>query len=536
MPHSRSFPDLLLSHPSHSSVLEGVFSRWAVGETIGQGSFSMVRACENVDTGVKAVVKSSSFNLKSPHANVAPFDPHSTSNSKANLSLFSIRELACLIRASTHPNVVSLYDFAIETDSRQAWPTSDGALAVKVHMVLERVEGIELFDFLKSNGGAVSEQEVAHIMSQLMSALAHIHSLSLTHRDIKLDNLLYDRTTGRLVLIDFNLSSFYHPEIPLTEPVGCVHYASPAVLQCATRGKGYGYMPQAGWGDLWGSGVVAYGLLCGYFPFRSSNPSDLLAELASRTLPDGSIKLDWPSIPPSTLSTGSTHNTPISSVSAIARDFVETLLNPANRDSLSASFMRCHPFLADHTIAPRSSPRARAIADETLRGLCAPSLVRQEENVRAWVEEAVRTAMARREARVLESNGHHSLYQVMGANMTAPTVASQQRYTTEQRDAAPFQPTPSRIRILNIPSSTLSTLLDSTTTLSPSPRRSRSPLDRARSPNYLGAGKLHRSISGVSASRHRRAASAVAPGHGVGQKTGSAGSHSAGKARGYEMP
>ncbi|KXS21268.1 kinase-like protein [Gonapodya prolifera JEL478] len=495
----------LQHQPPQPTIIAGVFSKWSVTESIGHGSFSSVRGCTNLVTGLKAVVKSSSFNLRNP-ATTAPIDPHSATNSKANLSLFAIRELACLIRASTHPNVVSLYDFTIEADTRQAGPMDDGALPVRVHMVLERVEGIELFDYLKSNAGAVSEEEVSGIMAQLMSALAHIHSLSLTHRDIKLDNLLYDRSTGRLVLIDFNLSSFFHPEVPLTEPVGCVHYASPAVLQCAARGKGFGYMPQSGWGDLWGAGVVAYGLLCGYFPFRSSTPPDLLAELTSRTRVDGSIRLDWPSTPPATLSGG--RNSAPRAISAIARDFVETLLNPVNRDSLSASFMLCHPFLADQPPLPRATPRARPITDDTLRALCTPSLARQEENVRAWVEEAVRTAVAKREQKTAESRDQYR----------ASTASALKRVPTDPRDLAslanlpppshhrrPTSPGPTRIRTTQLYAAQASGRRSPLSPASPV-RGGRSPTERTDR-----ASKLNRSASTVS-SRHRRAASAVAPG------------------------
>jgi serine/threonine protein kinase len=47
---------------------------------------------------------------------------------------------------------------------------------------------------------------------QLLTALAHIHSLSYIHRDIKPSNLLVYPTTGTLKLCDFGSSKLYQSE------------------------------------------------------------------------------------------------------------------------------------------------------------------------------------------------------------------------------------------------------------------------------------------------------------------------------------
>lgn len=44
------------------------------------------------------------------------------------------------------------------------------------------------------------------IMKQLFETLAYIHGKNICHRDIKPDNILYDRETKNIKIIDFGIS------------------------------------------------------------------------------------------------------------------------------------------------------------------------------------------------------------------------------------------------------------------------------------------------------------------------------------------
>ena len=84
------------------------------------------------------------------------------------------------MRRLDHPNIAKLYD-AVETDT-------------KVILVMEFVGGGSTHGFLKSKPNRqMDEAEARKIFSQLMSALNFLHTKSIAHRDIKLENVMLDR-------------------------------------------------------------------------------------------------------------------------------------------------------------------------------------------------------------------------------------------------------------------------------------------------------------------------------------------------------
>lgn len=54
--------------------------------------------------------------------------------------------------------------------------------------------------------GDLAEDEIKLIIQQLLDTLAYVHSCNICHRDIKPDNILFDREKKRITLIDFGIS------------------------------------------------------------------------------------------------------------------------------------------------------------------------------------------------------------------------------------------------------------------------------------------------------------------------------------------
>ncbi|KAJ3335175.1 hypothetical protein HDU93_006244 [Gonapodya sp. JEL0774] len=148
----------------------------------------------------------------------------------------------------------------------------------------------------------------------------------------QLDNIIIDPTTLQVMLIDFNLSTFYHPTVPLHEPVqtqqGCINYSSPQILETAIYPERGGYYAERGWSDLWACGVVMYGMLVGFFPFRSQTPRKLYSEILKLE----KKPLEW---------LDSEH------VSQASRRFVEKLLNPRLVGRLTAGELVSDPYMAN---------------------------------------------------------------------------------------------------------------------------------------------------------------------------------------------
>lgn len=93
----------------------------------------------------------------------------------------SVRDMEFLIdeirilKELSHPNIISLYDVYEEEDS--------------VHLVMEYVEGGELFSRIESKG-KYSEDEARKFMRQLIATVYFLHKKQILHRDFKLENIL----------------------------------------------------------------------------------------------------------------------------------------------------------------------------------------------------------------------------------------------------------------------------------------------------------------------------------------------------------
>lgn len=145
-----------------------------------------------------------------------------------------------------HPNVARLFD-VYETDEF-------------LHLVMECLEGGELFDRVTERK-TYSEQDAADATRQMLLALNYLHSHGIVHRDLKLENFLYDYKNGdHLKLIDFGFSKMWEPNIKMHVSCGTLSYVAPEVLEKS-------YTKQC---DLWSLGVIAFILLAGYMPFSGS--------------------------------------------------------------------------------------------------------------------------------------------------------------------------------------------------------------------------------------------------------------------------
>ena len=119
-----------------------------------------------------------------------------------------------------------------------------------------------------------SEERTAWIMHKLSEALVLLHRSGLLHRDIKPRNLIVDRESDSLTLVDFGLAVVINKESRFTscstvdssvetleerEIVGSFNYIAPEVLSHQEYSTAV---------DMWAAGVIAYLMISGHYPFR----------------------------------------------------------------------------------------------------------------------------------------------------------------------------------------------------------------------------------------------------------------------------
>jgi calcium-dependent protein kinase len=201
-----------------------------------------------------------------------------------------------------HPHVTRLYDVYEE----------DGFL----YLIMECMEGGELFDRvieLKT----FKEKDAAGSVNQMLLAVNYIHSHGIVHRDLKLENFLYDRKgSNHLKLIDFGFSKMWDPNVKMQASCGTLAYVAPEVLQKSYTSKC----------DLWSLGVITFILLAGYMPFSGSDQQQ------TRNIMEGKFKMKperWDKI------------------SKEGRDFTLGLMQKNAAERLSAEQALAHTWIKD---------------------------------------------------------------------------------------------------------------------------------------------------------------------------------------------
>jgi serine/threonine protein kinase len=159
-----------------------------------------------------------------------------------------MRSEASLHPELRHPNIVG-FEEIMETEA-------------EAHLLVEKLGGGELFDRVKQRK-RFSEESAALVAVQVLQALAYMHHQGIVHRDIKLENLVFERpdSDDGLKIIDFGFAGRLDHQGTLTTMCGTPQYVAPEVLS---------KKPYTEKVDVWSAGCVVYIALTGKALFKGS--------------------------------------------------------------------------------------------------------------------------------------------------------------------------------------------------------------------------------------------------------------------------
>ena len=108
-----------------------------------------------------------------------------------------------VLSALNHENIVQLIDYGSDGEILKC---SGRLLTNLVYITLEYIEGGLLFDLCKS-GGAFGEDAGRYLFKQLVASMKYMHKLGVVHRDLKIENILFDGEMG-LKVADFGFATY----------------------------------------------------------------------------------------------------------------------------------------------------------------------------------------------------------------------------------------------------------------------------------------------------------------------------------------
>ena len=176
---------------------------------IGEGSFGKVLGCISLQDSNKG----KEFAFKKVPVN----DFGSRGNSDSRKAI----EEAIILYNMDHKNIVKFIDYIL--DQEALW------------LVMEFIEGCNLDEDVKKNGGAFTEDRAKCIFSQLCDALHYLHERDLPylHRDIKPENIMIMKTADKdgtfVKLVDFGEGKITWTNCLATEGKGTPLYRAPEV-------------------------------------------------------------------------------------------------------------------------------------------------------------------------------------------------------------------------------------------------------------------------------------------------------------------
>ena len=270
-------PDYDTNNPN---THEQIICDFTLTETLGKGTFGVVKLALNTQTGEKVAIKK---------LNEAKIPKDQKLNYKREIEI---------LKNLKHPNIIRLFSHVNKEK--------------QFYFITEYFKGIQLFQYI-SLKKKIDETEACLYFQQIINGLEFLHKMGIVHRNIKPENILVDHYLKEIKMIGFKLSNNFNDKSDLLSTLcGSPLYAAPEVL----LGRGYNPYPV----DIWSIGIVLYLMLSGKLPFDGETDEDLVKKII-----EAKIKK-------------------IDGVSKEANDLLKRLLNPNPRRRITIPKIKAHPW------------------------------------------------------------------------------------------------------------------------------------------------------------------------------------------------
>jgi serine/threonine protein kinase len=218
-----------------------VFGAYRLGDLIGEGGMGKVYRAVHEFMGREVAIKVINASVTGDKTNATRF----------------FQEIRALAKLS-HPNIVTIYDA--------------GRINRRFYFAMELLAGPSLKAYVDSKK-MLSESEALAIIRATALGLAHAHSKSVVHRDVKPENIILD-SCGSPQITDFGLVMHHDVDhMTLTQEgflVGSFYYTSPEQVD--------GNRDIDGRSDIYSLGATLYYALTGRTVYTGNSPQELLTK------------------------------------------------------------------------------------------------------------------------------------------------------------------------------------------------------------------------------------------------------------------
>lgn len=166
-----------------------------------------------------------------------------------------------------HKNIVEAYELYIDNDH------------AKVYLLMEYVQGREMFDYIVEIGVYTGKQEVPasepieetakQLFKELLLGIQFLHQNGVVHRDLKPNNILALDDGKGIKIADFNVAKFFDGEykdsktlqktkLKMYTYTGTLAFSAPEIFDNDSYDEAV---------DIWSAGCVLYTMLSGFQPF-----------------------------------------------------------------------------------------------------------------------------------------------------------------------------------------------------------------------------------------------------------------------------